>query len=179
VATSKPKPDPCVAFGVAEEFRRASENLADLKDVVVPSLVTSVFATELYLKCLLLLDKGVETKDHNLRHLFDKLKPATRQKIQTHFLRALPDLQAIYDRDWQALGFAQRPVVDFDFVLDGGKDAFKRFRYLHEGLTSADGWMGHEIGMCTRKVILERHPEWEVLRLQLPNLPDTIDTNRR
>jgi len=84
------------------------------------------------------------------------------------------------DNAWVARGFTSRPTVDFDFVPNLSKDAFKVFRYIHEGRPPDEGgWLAHEIGVCARRVILERHPEWEGLGLQLPGRPRRIDTNRR
>jgi HEPN domain-containing protein len=55
---------------------------AELALIAHPSMVLSVFATELYFKTLLCLEAGKVPKTHNLKSLFDGLLPETRKALE-------------------------------------------------------------------------------------------------
>jgi hypothetical protein len=48
-----------------------------------------------------------------------------------------------------------------------------RLRYIFEkGMPPDEGWLGDAIVECARKVILDKHPDWENAR-QISLLPET------
>src|SRR5712675_1913175 len=69
--------DPFKIFMNAERFRRADVLLRSVQDpqiavaVASPALVLSAFASELYLKSILVIEKGKAPGWHRLKNLFD------------------------------------------------------------------------------------------------------------
>ena len=91
----------------------------------VPMLTCAAFATEIYLKSLLVLNKRNPTMQHDLKFLFMQLPIPVRAEIR---------------RDWdgQFNASAKKGMkeenVKFDLitVLASQSDWFERFRYWHE-----------------------------------------------
>src|SRR5262245_1269350 len=89
----KPKKslDPFKIFQHASRFHESDRRLRgtfhpsnpyDIGIIVLPSSVLSVFASELYLKCLLCIERGTFPDTHNLKTLFKKLLPSTRRALE-------------------------------------------------------------------------------------------------
>ena len=96
---------------------------------------------------------------HDLRSLFDKLPKAQKTRIIDIFnSQELP--RATHAINAMAAQFTVPTSykVDFDFVLDGSKDAFKMLRYAYEGRVGS--WYGIHILYPTRYVILSLYPSW-------------------
>lgn len=79
----------------------------DLK--LIPLVVNTAFACELFLKALLMWENKKPKKVHKIRELFQKLEDETRVAIQR-----------------------EADVLDWNFFLDEVNDAFQEWRYLSE-----------------------------------------------
>jgi hypothetical protein len=93
-AKQPPKVDPYRIFQQADNFFKAQETLyrtvqrepPSAQNLVLPALVLSAFASELFLKCLI----GIETDatppvGHNLFVLFKRLSNPTRKRLEERF----------------------------------------------------------------------------------------------
>jgi hypothetical protein len=181
-----PKPKPVNVFVVAEQFRLASklatlapllpDKYADFEFVrglrmSLAEMACSAFALELYLKCLIRMEKKAYQLNHNLERLYNILGIRNRRKIRRHF----------YENDTQVRSYVEREYADqakpiddlFDFCLSASSKAFVQMRYAFEGgIPQHKGWLGDAIIECARKVILEKHPDWEEYQ-QLAFVPET------
>jgi hypothetical protein len=92
--TKRPKTnlDPRKIFVHATKFHEADHRLRntvppdrpeDVPKIAHPAMVLSAFASELYLKCLLCIEKGSAPEEHNLKKLFNglQLEPEDALKI--------------------------------------------------------------------------------------------------
>src|SRR5258708_3118503 len=52
------------------------------REIAHPAAVLVVFASELYLKCLLCTERGDFPREHNLEKLFNKLRPGTKELLE-------------------------------------------------------------------------------------------------
>ena len=131
--------------------------------VAHPSMVLSVFASELYLKSLLCLETGKVPRTHNLKALFRDLSPAARRRIEE-----LWDAYAVHpdrQKTWAAIrakpgGHELR--TDLAYALDVGADAFRELRYIYE--EGGSKFLLHDFHNLVRQVILERMPWWGSIR---------------
>jgi hypothetical protein len=169
-----PKPprgglEPLKIFVHASHFHESDHRLRNTvpldqpKQLVLiahPSLVLSVFASELYLKCLLCVETGLVPETHNLKLLFGKLLPLTQHRLEElwdadvrrperaklfDFIRTLPEGKSLR--------------LDLRHLLDIGANAFIEFRYVYEGKRSY--FLLSDFPDLLRKVIIERFPAWE------------------
>lgn len=120
--------DPAALFAQADAFADAAATLRPAPDAaparIAPYLMTSVFACELYLKCLLQLAKGKYPQIHNLQALWndlpgdetDRTLRLHRRVYRDHFPESTPD-----DAD-----------ATFEGIVRGARDAFQVSRYLFE-----------------------------------------------
>lgn len=119
--------DPATVFVQADAFDRAAARLrpgrGDATADVAPYLMTSAFACELYLKCLLLLAKGKYPQIHNLAALWNDLPADEAERV----LR----LHRRFYRDF--VPDADDADVRFEAIVRDARDAFQISRYLFEG----------------------------------------------
>lgn len=128
VASGMARSDPAALFAQADAFADAAVALRPAPGAaparVAPYLMTSVFACELYLKCLLQLAKGKYPQIHNLQALWNDLPDDEaertlrlhRRVFRDHFPDAAPA-----DAD-----------AAFEGIVRGARDAFQISRYLYE-----------------------------------------------
>ena len=144
---SKPKPrktslDPFKIFQHASRFHASDHRLRNTFDaskpheigvIAIPANVLSVFASELYLKCLLCVETGIVPDTHNLKALFKRLKPVTRRALEDLWdadIR-LPHRQKVLDLiRTMPEGKNLRP--DLIYALDVGANSFIELRYFYE-----------------------------------------------
>ncbi len=165
---AKPKKtlDPTTIFLIAEQNHHASQHLAKAKsigfehDVTFPAVVISALSLEIYFKCLLVIETGTAPQTHDLRYLFNRLNPATQQKIRANYMPFMLEAQRVISESAIASGVAP-PNVDFDFVLNLSRNAFNITRYIYEGIPAMSGWVANGIVFATRQAILEKHPLWQ------------------
>jgi HEPN domain-containing protein len=116
--------------------------------------VNAALATELYLKCLLLIEGGQFPKSHNLKLLFGQLKRDTRQILKKKH-------DEIVRQDQRLEVFVKGGInLDLDYLLEKGQDVFEQFRYPYEPNTK-DVFFGLTgLVACVRGYILSLRPEW-------------------
>jgi hypothetical protein len=154
--------DPLVMFLVAEQYRRACNELAatDPLNVALPAMVSAAFALEVYFKCIFVLETNQPPPNqHNLRKLFELLAPATQVKIRALFAPHQAKIQGYVNEAATAAGVTPH-AVDFDNVLNFSQDAFVLMRYIYESLPPMSGWFGHAIMVAARQHIVDLHPDW-------------------
>jgi hypothetical protein len=111
-------------------------------------------ASELYLKCLLLVECGQVRKVHNLKKLFSQLSNESRHVLtERHEVLSASDIIFITVRK---AGFR----TDLPFLLDAGQDVFEQFRYPYEGLPEGIIFGLNLFGGCVRDRILDLRPDW-------------------
>lgn len=175
-----PQPlDPRTVFRYAESFTVAIELLKpqfeqgrkaiDLSGRItiadagrfVPFATVDSFALELYLKCLMLMDRGEIKKVHGIKELFRELKLNTRQRIKNNYAdriaSQLPRMsKALKRRD--LLRFK-----NFRSYLERSNRAFENIRYFFERPTRSSPpsvYYSPDLRWAVRKSILDIMPEW-------------------
>lgn len=157
--------DPLYIYMNAERFRIADQHMRAVNDINLlnsfapVAIVVSAFASELYLKCLLCIETGDIPQTHNLRELFHKLTPATRQKIEIKWAGYIPTMS----RGWKQLEAVVGKKLDYDLesALMAGRSAFVRLRYHYEVENLADtSFILGDFPTLLRAVILEMMPAW-------------------
>jgi hypothetical protein len=145
---------------------------------VVSFIVLDALATELFLKCLLQLDKGYRRppKGHSLVEFFNRLssqkKTAIRkayEEYRQHYAdRERAHREAVAQR--RGKEFAEKLTNrDFDNVLGVSSDAFEKWRYHHEHEMRGGPIALNMIWLAVRTVLLADHPEW-AKDVDFPNL---------
>jgi hypothetical protein len=172
VETAKPKLDPLKIYMNAERYsaayvvlRRAGDNDPQLMSVLAsPHMVMSVFASELYFKCLHCIETGTVPETHNLKALFRGLSVLSRNRIEQLWNAHAPRLEEM----WRMIeGVTGKPIPrDFAAQLDMSAQAFTKLRYIHED-ESGSFFVG-DLPPMLRQVILERRPFWATLRHKPP-----------
>jgi hypothetical protein len=158
--------DPLKIFEHATRFHESDHRLRntvprdrpkDFSLVGHPAMVLSVFASELYLKCLLCVETGTVPDTHNLKALFKRLQPTTR--------RALEDLWDAHIRTplrqkamdaIRTLPEGQNLRLDLQYALDIGANSFTELRYIYEKKKTF--FLLSDFPDLLRKVILDRLP---------------------
>jgi hypothetical protein len=127
-----------------------------------PSMVLSVFASELYLKCLLCLETGKVPQTHNLKTLFDALKPETKRRLEELWDADVrkPQRQKVLDHV-RTFPEGDKLRIDLPSVLELGANAFQELRYLYEAGQSF--FLLSDFPNLLRAVTLERMPWWRAI----------------
>jgi len=124
-----------------------------------PSLVLSVFASELYLKSLLCMETGKVPNTHDLKELFGGLKIEARRELDDLWdadIR-LPERQPIVDQI-RLLPGGDKFRPDLRYALKRGRNAFIELRYFYERERSY--FLLSDFPFLLRKAILKRCPSW-------------------
>jgi hypothetical protein len=160
-------------FVQANGFHKASELLATtlVNPFCMTAMVTnSAFASELYLKCLIIIETGQLMKDqHNLRKLFLKLREDTQKTIENHFDEEMAKAPDISEEAKARLGGRIPPTTLREALVQGG-DAFIKWRYIYED-TNLQFFALFPLPKFLADVILARKPEWKNFELTLGKLP--------
>lgn len=153
-------PNPETIFSTAEVFRLGTGALsAHLPDLMFPWVMCASFSSELYLKCLVLVEGGNYGKDHDLKMLFERLTRDSQENIRKRY----EPKRAAEDARYAAANLPARPRTDFDYILEVSSKAFVKFRYAYEGLVGPIGWGNRLIDECVRERIIELRPDWKNL----------------
>jgi hypothetical protein len=122
-------------------------------------MVLCAFAIELYLKCLLCIETGKVTKEHDLKGLFLRLDSSTRKRLEDLWDESLrrPDKQRGLDCI-RGLPEGEQLQTDLLYVLGIGSHAFEELRYLYE--TKRSKFLLHDFPDMLHRVILEKFPDW-------------------
>jgi hypothetical protein len=119
----------------------------------------SVFASELYMKCLLCIETGRVPTTHNLKTLFRMLKPVTRKRLEDLWDQDIrrPERQKVLDHI-RTLPRGKELRLDLPYVLDIGANSFIELRYFYE--TGQAYFLLSDFPNSLRMVILEKFPSW-------------------
>jgi len=124
-----------------------------------PAMVLSIFASELYLKCLLCVESGSVPEGHNLKKLFSGLQLATRRELDDLWDADIrhPDKQDAIER-LRSMPLGQEIRLDLRYALDVGANSFTELRYFYE--TERAYVLISHFPFLLRNVILKRSPSW-------------------
>jgi hypothetical protein len=158
--------DPRLLFEQADGFSRAYDILSvrprdEAIAISRPALVLSAFASELFLKCLLLLDGKQLPNWHDLKRLFDLLDADIQTKIKKLWGQSLisrASMIAAFESDTGELF-----IRDFDAALVAGARSFEHFRYYHEKTREeidAVAFMLGDLPIMLKSVIWIKKPDW-------------------
>jgi hypothetical protein len=147
-------------FTQAEVLRGSSQILSKfvstgMPQCVIPMVVCSAFSLELFLKCLILIERGKPAGLHHLEKLFNHVDAKSRDGIRARY----DQLRAGIDARFAKFQGPPPPKTDFDSVLQMSSEAFQNFRYAHEGMKVQKGWMADPIRDCVRERIIELRPD--------------------
>jgi len=117
--------------------------------------VNAALATELYLKCLLVIECNQCPRKHSLKVLFEQLRRETRHLLKKKHANAV-------NNDSNLAVLRKHGVkTDLDSLLEKGKDVFELFRYPYESTRAKDVFFGLSgLANCVREHILTLRPEW-------------------
>ena len=122
-------------FFQANAFNLAAQKLTQTGvsnlSFMVPQIVNSSFSSELYLKCLILLDTGDAPHGHDLAKLFDQLSDETKNAIETKWNTETAKQTATLDEIDRRAGAPVTARTLQDALTREGK-AFENWRYAHE-----------------------------------------------
>jgi hypothetical protein len=164
--------DPFLIFQHASHFHESDHRLRntvprDQPDqvplVAHPAMVLSVFASELYLKCLLCIEMGKVRNTHNLKVLFRDLQPATRRRLEDLWDQDVqrPERRRVFDHI-RSLPMGRDLRLDLIYALDIGANSFTELRYFYE--TQRSHFLLGEFPNLLRLVVLEKCPLWGMAR---------------
>jgi hypothetical protein len=164
-------PDPLPIYMQAERFRIADHVLRSDQillqygpSVGAPTLVLAAFASELFFKCLFVIETGRPAPEiHELRKLFLLLSDAARAEIEQNWnqYNLMPQRITMYEAIERRAG---RPIPrDLRWSLRAGTDAFTALRYAHEEQHSNTTFFLGDLHMMVREAILIRRPQWGLL----------------
>ena len=127
--------------------------------IALPANVLSVFASELYLKCILCIETGSVPDGHNLKNLFKRLEPATRRALEDLWNAdtRTPPRQKLFDLI-RTFPEGKNLRFDLQYVLDIGANSFIELRYFYEKEKAF--FLLDAFPNMLRKVILDRRPAW-------------------
>lgn len=175
---TKVEPEPVKVFLHASAFHKSYDLLcrataAEIEDgtdngltrdqrvgiIAHPAMVLSVFASELYLKCLLCIENGKVPATHNLEKLFDALEVATRHELDDLWDADIrhPVKQGVLDHI-RSTPAGQDLRLDLRYALAKGANAFVELRYFYEREQSF--FMLSDFPFLLRNAILKRMPSW-------------------
>jgi hypothetical protein len=130
---------------------------------IFPSYTCAAFSLELYLKSLLTIEHGeLEQGGHYLSTYFVPLSPESKVKIRLYAEERGEEATQRNQRvsDKENLGIAY-PKFDFDKAMEDAERSFVKTRYAYEDNFEIGGaFTSHSIICATRRVILDRYPEW-------------------
>jgi len=124
-----------------------------------PAMVLSLFASELYLKCLLCVETGEVPEGHNLKTLFLGLPVPTRHALDGLWdtdMRRMEKQKAL--EKLQEMDTKKRLRLDLRYALDLGADSFIKLRYFYE--KEEVFCLLSDFPFVLRNFILDRFPSW-------------------
>jgi hypothetical protein len=131
----------------------------------IPMVVVQAFATEIYLKCVLLLNKAKLPRIHELLDLYRLLRPDQQIRMEE-----LYNQEAQTDPAFQTLRtIAPATAFTLVYALTEMNKAFETWRYAYETPLETS-FLGHP-WKATGRLILEMRPDWQTILDSLPALP--------
>jgi hypothetical protein len=134
-------------------------NLEDFQYVLVAN---HSFALELFLKCLLVMDRQKVPHHHRLDDLFKGLLPSTRDMIRNCYMDILEKdpAKAEYAR-LRGVGEDPEKTFALDNALAASSRAFEYSRYPYDPSYRTHAYFGDWIAEAVRKVVIDRRPAWD------------------
>ncbi len=135
-----PTSDPLVALKLADAFIFCTQTVVQVTERPLPFellcalVVNHAFASELYFKCLKLVESKAELRGHNLKELFNGQSKTSQSKIKTNYAEILKtdgfclEQAALIKSQWGN----PEEFFDFEDALNASSDAFPEARYIHE-----------------------------------------------
>jgi hypothetical protein len=153
--------DPRAVFELAFRFCLADEHIRKENNMqapmmAAPSMVMSAFASELLLKCLLLIENCEIVQTHRLDKLFQQLSHTQKRRIDAIWeAKARPRVE----------GFCRMYGLPSDLAnaLVTCGQAFERLRYGYEDPDKQRFYIA-ELPRILCEVIIEDRPEWRAIR---------------
>jgi hypothetical protein len=105
----------------------------DVGIIAHPSMMLSVFSSELYLKCLICMETGAVPDGHNLKLLFETLSVPARREIDDLWDADIrhPGKAAAIERI-RTTPTGKNLRLDLRYALDVGANSFAELRYFYE-----------------------------------------------
>lgn len=156
VKPPKPTPDFRKMYQLAEYYSEASRLLDEQAKgeewgCSAPQLLVDSFAVELYLKCLVVMDKDIAPlEEHDWEKLFDALKPHTKAAIRDAFDRIVRSDVVLSHLD--VINPEALKVTDFNRSLTAAKNTFDKRRYLYESQSTSEWFYAHLLREAIRAV---------------------------
>lgn len=121
------------------------------RPTALSALVLECLSIELYLKCLIQVEKQLPTtpRGHGLFHLFEQLSQEKRDRIKALFNAKEPPSSD--NSQWE-----------FDKVLTSLNDVFVSWRYAHENEMKQTTF-DTRLAISIQEVVLEHMPAWRHL----------------
>jgi HEPN domain-containing protein len=166
------KIDPLKTFMNAERFRISDRHLRSVGDLQLlnvmgtPAMVMGTFAIELYLKCILLLEKGAASDTHHLQALYRDISEETKAKLVALWKAEVPKQEPFWAEIEKQSG--SKFSRELNETLKDGSRAFTELRYLHEKDKPDCSFRLTNFPEMLRQVIVEMKPEWAKLRHSPP-----------
>ena len=133
--------------------------------LVAPAVTLESFALELLLKCLLVLEKGVNPGGHDLLQLFNALSLSSKQRLERRFdqfLRQCELQAATGNADLKgklAAAVGKTSINSLKDALEAGSKTFDFMRYVFD-YDDSFGFMLSPIGLELHSMILDKQPQW-------------------
>jgi hypothetical protein len=137
---------------------------------VVPLMVNRIFALELFLKCLCLMQGGQPRKTHQLVELWQQLNRVNQQRIEDHFKGTPDHTEEMIAAAGNALGPEDiarfRSMNSVLPILTHANRGFEEFRYAFEGKFPTIHRLGYVI-LAVQTTIADRRPELDYRKFQV------------
>lgn len=173
--------DPKMIFDHAQKFQLTQEllraaapaNIADraiLQEYVSthgdPILVLSAFASELFLKCLLAIErKPTSSRTHDLHLLFLKLSPGLQSRITVLWDHVVWDQVARESFIYAQETLGATIPRDLISALKFGANTFVDLRYVYEKPRNINNII-IDLPLVLQRAIYEIYPNWRPNRIQ-------------
>jgi hypothetical protein len=117
-----------------------------------PSMVISAFSIELFLKCILIIEKQPAPLIHNLASLYKRISHKRKRRIDLLWEQhARPRLSHF--------ATSENMPTDLGNALARCSTAFERLRYAYEDYANVVYYLG-DLPPILRNIVLEIHPDW-------------------
>ena len=158
------KIDPVEIYKHGTSFFKAIDQLHDSinrgisgHELGIPIIVLSAFTSEIFLKCLISIEKGVSVRGHDLKGLYDQLTPETQNRIENKWnvivLTRSDSLNKIEEDTGQPI------PRDLMSNLVESRKSFEQVRYIYEPGQDVRALLS-DLPIPLRDVILEMRPSW-------------------
>jgi HEPN domain-containing protein len=147
-------------FWIAEDRLRRTVSADDKITgwIMMPAVVLSAFADELFLKCLLLLEGKTPPDIHHLAELFNKLEQTTKDMIEAGWNAAVQANEHEFAENERKLNITI--PRDLPTALADCGDTFRLMRYIYDDPLAVKFYI-IDLPQVLRDVILARKPEWK------------------